>query len=653
MDKATLKDIEDIRAQLVSLCNRDTISIQLEAQGKLLRPCVAHACAKAIAPELLNDDPLWFAILAVQSVHEASLLHDDIIDEAETRRGKPTLVAKAGIPTALVMGDHLLTASYHLLSQCDNIALFSCFSRAVEQTVVGEIKQARSADKEITIQQYMDMITDKTGALFGFAMGIPALLQRREDADEWIALGEWLGRLYQMLDDILDYCPQAGTGKPPFQDYIQHKPTWPWLLQETPNWQASTKELHTQWFGQQAHAQRCLDFFEEECDAFQRQCKEKLGDTHTHFVALVEQWRQKVKTAIHRECAELREQQTSTRPLGHSISSERKFLQALLVQQRLDRPTEWQEYFAKNSRSFSFASRFFPSKPREQVSSVYAYARFTDDLADDLEHLSLEERTNLILEWREISRQAHTGRTTGFYLADRVMGEMGDAQVPFQYAHDLIEGMLMDLEGHTYNTIEELEHYCYCVASTIGLWLTELFGQHHPWVLERAQALGKAMQLTNILRDVGEDLRRDRIYLPSEVLEEFGLSASSLQHLAHQQGPVPESYRELMESLMDRADRYYRLAWVAIPALPGFFQRPVAVAGRVYQGIHRELRNNAYDNFNKRAHTSTLRKVFLMFFALRDLRQAKSHHQLEFKQPTQLDAPSSGRVLLRGRKAID
>jgi hypothetical protein len=161
----------------------------------------------------------------------------------------------------------------------------------------------------------------------------------------------------------------------------------------------------------------------------------------------------------------------------------------------------------------------------------------------------------------------------------------------------------------------ELRRYTYRVASVVGLWITELFGIRDPWFLERAASLGHAMQLTNILRDVGEDVRAGRVYLPATWLKAYGLGLEDLERMAAG-APVTSSYRKLVERLLRVAEAEYDHAAPAIPLLPAFYRRPVAVAADVYRGIHGGIRSNDYDNFRLRAHTSLPRKLVLGASAL-------------------------------------
>jgi phytoene synthase len=206
------------------------------------------------------------------------------------------------------------------------------------------------------------------------------------------------------------------------------------------------------------------------------------------------------------------------------------------------------------------------------------------------------------------------------------MGETARRRVSVLYPEELIRGMAMDLDPREYPDLTALRGYSYRVASVVGVWLSELFGTRAPAVLRRAEAMGHAMQLTNILRDVGEDLRRDRLYLPLDRMARAGVTRDQLERCVEAGAPLPPGWVPLMQELLAEAERDYALAFEAIPALPVFFQRPVAVAGRVYEGIHREIRAQGYDTLRARAYTSLPRKVSLGARALLDLRDERRRH---------------------------
>ncbi len=268
------------------------------------------------------------------------------------------------------------------------------------------------------------------------------------------------------------------------------------------------------------------------------------------------------------------------------------------------------EYLARHSHSFRYAARFLPAPYDTLVADVYAFCRFTDDLVDVAQGAGaevLEERLNV---WSRLARDSHAGRPSGIALLDRPLMEMARRDIPFEYVEDLLRGVAMDLSPRRYVTLKELDVYSYRVASVVGLWLTRLVGVHATHVLERATDLGIAMQTTNILRDVGEDWARGRLYLPLATLRRHGIREEGIA-AACSGGPLPAGWADAMEELMAAAELRYESAIKAVPMLPRFFQRPVMVSALVYRDIHTALRRNGYDNLRLRAHTSASRKVWL------------------------------------------
>jgi phytoene synthase len=279
------------------------------------------------------------------------------------------------------------------------------------------------------------------------------------------------------------------------------------------------------------------------------------------------------------------------------------------------RKDECDAYLSRHGQSFWMSARLIPTTERAQLAGVYAWCRYTDDLVD---HATCPNGVLLgvLGEWEELSRAAYDGDETGIELLDHVMGEMARSDVPFTYASNLIRGMRADVVDARYDTVGDLLGYCHDVASVVGLWLTELFGVRDRWTLDRAAALGVAMQLTNIARDVGEDWDRGRVYLPQSMLERHGVSEGKIGEVRRGGGPVPAGYAELLEELMTTAEARYDEASKAVSHLPSFFRSPVAVASRVYRGIHDAIRANGYDSIRQRAVTSKLARMSLASAAL-------------------------------------
>jgi phytoene synthase len=588
--------------------------------GKLLRPLVAYAAVPA-DHRPGPDAPFWSGALAIQMVHEASLLHDDIIDGATERRGRPSGVAEAGTAEALVQGDHLLTAAYRAALDVEDPDFLADFIAAVERTVAGEIRQSRLAGRLIDAPAYRAAIEGKSGELFGAAAVLAASCGGHHP-DDPRTVGRRIGALYQMVDDVLDYCPALPQGKPAFQDLRQGK--WTFLLGVAglDSLELDEDEALDAIFGDDgACVRRVMSRLESEA----REIRDAYPADDGVLAAVVDTWVDVARTGLERQRATWQARRRLRSALANPVPASPEavvFEQAMAV----GGPGAWGGYFARHSKSFRFSSLLFPAEARRSVEGVYAFCRFTDDLVDEAQVPAAEARARLEV-WRALSREAYEGRTTGIPLADDVLGHMARREVPFHYADDLLSGVAMDLDRVRYDTVAALELYTYRVASVVGGWITELFGVRAPDVLQRAFDMGHAMQLTNILRDVGEDWRDDRLYLPREVMERHRVGPETVERVATGGGPVPERWADLMESLMSVADRHYAEAFLALPELPVWYGRPVAVAARVYQGIHDGIRRNGYDNGTRRAYTRLWTKVRLGAGGLLELRRLHREHR--------------------------
>lgn len=612
-----------------------------ECRGQLLRPLLAYGAARALAAEGELSAEFWCGALAVQLAHEASLVHDDIIDQASTRRGAPTVAAAKGIGPALVLGDHLLSAAYRVAAETGSLAYARLFARAVERTIAGEWAQGRAAGRRLSWDEYREIALGKAGELMGCAVALPAVLAGRADADALFELGRRMGLVYQMLDDVLDYCPAAQTGKPALGDYAQGR--WTWLLDELEGVELGGRaedvagRLHRAGEDGRTPLRRCLARLEAEAGALAAELRAALPGDGV-LPGLLAQWIAGAREAVERE--ELSRQAIAvplTLPFSPSpaergrgaggwgrshvpdaplpeISIVRGPSARLLA--RVPADGDCERYFSVNSRSFRFAARFFPPGQWERVARVYAFCRVTDDLVDGGEAQAQAEE--MLDEWMHLARRAYDGHATGIALLDRVMRETSWAGVPFTYAAELAAGMRMDLRMQRYATMRELRVYTHRVASVVGLWITELAGVRAPRVLERAGEMGHAMQLTNILRDVGEDWRRGRLYLPAETMGRHGVTEDMIERMCRGAAPDP-AYRCMTEELLRSAEASYHAAFPAIRALPAGYRRPVAVAAHVYRGIHAPLRRAGYDNVRRRAVTSPAAKLMLAGRALWDL----------------------------------
>lgn len=269
-----------------------------------------------------------------------------------------------------------------------------------------------------------------------------------------------------------------------------------------------------------------------------------------------------------------------------------------------------QGLFEMHSRSFSFAARWFTPQQRHLVACLYAFCRTTDDMVDQPSTQPIDAVERRLEQWRTQAKRAYEGEATGVPWLDDIMTASARAGLPFELVEELVDGVRMDLGPVAFRSTEELDLYAYRVASVVGIWLCYLFGVRDSEVHERAAAMGRAMQTTNILRDVGEDLERDRIYLPADLMARYGVTHDDLYAMADGAAITP-SYKTLIRRLMAKANADYEYALPGLRALPRSFARASAVAAAVYRGIHEAIRQNGFDNFRHRAYTGSLQKGML------------------------------------------
>lgn len=609
-------------------------------RGKLLRPLTAFSFASAERRES-PEERFWFGCLAIQMAHEASLQHDDVLDSGFGRRNTATLLAREGPGAALLWGDLYLTGSYRVAGMTGSAEFLDDFIRAVEATVRGERKQGELRAVDDPRAFYEVVVRAKSGALFGAAAALPgwtgdvgpdrgALLSPEALRD----VGTELGAFYQLVDDFLDYCPADDTGKPKLQDFNNR--IWTFVLAGRGfGWFDRTPgEAVAEFFragsagsGRRSMAEHAMEHLEARGEALRGRLRG--AGAGGELTDLVAGWIDRCNKAL-RAGSGATVAIPSDLPERPRVAAPSTVAHIVTRALALGAQSQWGRFFARNSRSFHFSSALFPPEQRSIVRGIYAFCRFTDDLVDEGSEPAV--RLHEILDvWGDIARSAYEGRDTGIALADVVMGRMSELRIPFALASELIEGVRMDVEPCSYLSMKDLRRYTYRVASVVGAWLTQAFGVRDPWVLDRAHDLGHAMQLTNIVRDVGEDLAMGRIYLPADRMAFHGVTGESLPAMkarARGAGQMDPGYVALLEELMAEADAAYARAYEGMPLLPVHFRRPVAVAAQVYRGIHDQVRANGYDNLNLRAYTSLLAKIILGRQGLKRLSRSPGHAEL-------------------------
>lgn len=250
-----------------------------------------------------------------------------------------------------------------------------------------------------------------------------------------------------------------------------------------------------------------------------------------------------------------------------------------------------------HSSTFYLGSRMFRAEKRKAVSAVYAMCRTGDDAVD--EALGVDDaRRRLALWWDGVER-TYDGRPDPASATEVGLRWVLDRyDVPLSAFAELREGFESDLTLRCIATTEELMLYSRRVAGVVGLMIAPIAGYDGGEdTLRAAVALGEAMQITNILRDVGEDLCRERCYLPADRMAVHGVDMNDLRG-----GRVSEGYVALLEELADLADARYRQGWNGIPKLHGVAGLAVGVAALNYEAILRKLRQNRHDNFTRRAY---------------------------------------------------
>jgi phytoene synthase len=270
-----------------------------------------------------------------------------------------------------------------------------------------------------------------------------------------------------------------------------------------------------------------------------------------------------------------------------------------------------------HSRTFHLASGLLPINKRKAVRALYAFCRLTDDLVD---HPEAEISTDLE-SWRRrmlVNLPAHEDQIALAWADTR-----HTFQIPLRYAEQLVEGVARDIHQKRYETFDDLASYCYGVASTVGLMAMHIIGFSGPEAIPYAVKLGVALQLTNILRDVGEDWRNGRLYLPLQELHEFGLAEEDIAS-----GQVDARWQAFMHFQLERNRSLYSEAEPGIGLLNPDGRFAIGAAAGLYRAILDEIEASGGDVFSHRAHVSTQKKLSLLpGIWLRSLLPARSANQ--------------------------
>ena len=267
-------------------------------------------------------------------------------------------------------------------------------------------------------------------------------------------------------------------------------------------------------------------------------------------------------------------------------------------------PDEYcQRKAADSGSSFYYSFLFLPPPRRRAITALYAFCREVDDVVD--EGLEPQVAAAKLAWWR-----AELGNMAAGDAQHPVTKALGifkdDFSIDVARLNEIIDGMEMDLTQSRYLDWPGLERYCHRVAGVVGVLAAGIFGYRDPRTLDYAKRLGIAFQLTNIIRDVGEDARKNRIYLPMDEMKQFGVAAADIL----QSRQTPE-IRKLLEHQSERAKDFYRKAFDALPAEDRRAQRPGLIMAAIYRALLEEIERDGFQVLTRRTSLTPLRKFWI------------------------------------------
>jgi 15-cis-phytoene synthase len=267
-------------------------------------------------------------------------------------------------------------------------------------------------------------------------------------------------------------------------------------------------------------------------------------------------------------------------------------------------PDEYcQQKAAQSGSSFYYSFLFLPPLRRRAITAFYAYCREVDDVVDECTDLGVA-RTKLAW-WRTETAAIYEGKAK-HPVALALAALLPSFTIEQAHLQAVIDGMEMDLTQHRYRNFDDLKKYCHLVAGVVGLVSAGIFGYTNPDTLKYAENLGIAFQLTNIIRDVGEDARRDRVYLPLDELARFNVSVADIMHARH-----TEAFTRLMVFQVERALEYYSTAMRWLPAEDRRAQRTGLIMAAIYRTLLDELHADGLRVLTHRTSLTPLRKLWI------------------------------------------
>lgn len=313
------------------------------------------------------------------------------------------------------------------------------------------------------------------------------------------------------------------------------------------------------------------------------------------------------------------------KPIYQRTSFHRSVIEELNDERLKEAYAECRAITRYHAKTFYMATRFLPNHKQRGIFAIYSLCRYIDDLVDEAEDLLekrelTEEDIRLKLEsWKQKLRDTYDGKAHDNDILIAFSDVLRQYHIPIEMPFELMEGVCMDLFKNRYETFDELYDYSFKVASIVGLMTSQVFGYQSQDALGYAVDLGIAMQLTNILRDIGEDLQRNRIYLPQEDLDRFNVSEEELFN--HRR---TENVIDLLDFQIQRTRRYYQRSDKGISLLSSDSRLPVYLARQNYGRILDKIEENNYNVFDKRAYLNATEKFTILPRAYYQMKVAQS-----------------------------
>ncbi|MGO9443409.1 MAG: presqualene diphosphate synthase HpnD [Thiobacillaceae bacterium] len=262
-----------------------------------------------------------------------------------------------------------------------------------------------------------------------------------------------------------------------------------------------------------------------------------------------------------------------------------------------------QDKAASSGSSFYYSFLFLPPEKRRAITSFYALCRELDDVVDECSDPSIAQTK---LTWWRTELDRLYQNQPQHPVTQALAPSIESLGIPRELLEEIIDGMEMDLTHFRYPDFGSLQLYCYRVAGVVGEIAARIFGETHRDTLRYAHDLGLAFQLTNIIRDVGEDARRNRVYLPQSELDQFGVRIADIIH-----GKQSEAFKELMRFQYERAVGFYEKALAQLPAVDRRSQRPGLAMAAIYRATLEEIRQGEFNVLKERTSLTPLRKFWL------------------------------------------